>query len=134
MSTLTYTDTLQIIECGSCHIPFAIPDNLYKARRKDGKNFYCPNGHYIGYSNNENTRLKARLDQAEAEAAWQRGARDRARADADHQAARVRGYQGALAKTKKRAAHGVCPCCSRTFADVARHVAGQHPDYVRAHG
>lgn len=24
----------------------------------------------------------------------------------------------------------VCPCCNRTFQNVARHIAGQHPDYA----
>lgn len=34
-----------------------------------------------------------------------------------------------LTKTRKRIANGVCPCCHRTFQNLARHMAGQHPAY-----
>lgn len=37
--------------------------------------------------------------------------------------------KGQLTKTKKRIANGVCPCCNRSFANLERHMAGQHPDY-----
>jgi hypothetical protein len=29
-------------------------------------------------------------------------------------------------------ANGVCPCCNRTFQNLARHMAGKHPDYEEA--
>jgi hypothetical protein len=34
-----------------------------------------------------------------------------------------------MTRIKKRVAAGVCPCCNRSFKDLARHMAGQHPDY-----
>jgi hypothetical protein len=130
MTTLTYTTTLDTLTCGVCSIPFAMPRNLHEKAQQTGENFWCPNGHRIHYFEDENTRLKARLDQARADARWQREARDRARADADHQAARARGYKGALTKTKKRIGRGVCPCCNRHFANVDAHMATKHPDYA----
>ena len=33
---------------------------------------------------------------------------------------------------KKRAQAGVCPCCTRTFTNVARHMKTKHPDYNKA--
>lgn len=38
--------------------------------------------------------------------------------------------KGQLTKTRKRVAGGVCPCCNRSFVNLGRHMAGQHPDYA----
>ncbi len=35
-----------------------------------------------------------------------------------------------MTKVKKRAANGVCPCCNRTFSDLARHMKAKHPDFA----
>jgi hypothetical protein len=40
-----------------------------------------------------------------------------------------RSTRGALTKQRKRAANGVCACCHRSFANVARHMKTQHPDF-----
>lgn len=32
--------------------------------------------------------------------------------------------------TLRRIAAGVCPCCRRSFTDLARHMSSQHPDYA----
>ena len=48
--TYFYTTTLTVTSCGNCGIPFAIPDNLYRARNDDGGGFYCPNGHNISWA------------------------------------------------------------------------------------
>lgn len=29
---------------------------------------------------------------------------------------------------------GVCPCCNRTFKNLARHMAGQHPGFTEGDG
>lgn len=34
-----------------------------------------------------------------------------------------------LTKTKKRVSNGVCPCCNRTFKQLARHMENKHPEY-----
>lgn len=46
---------------------------------------------------------------------------------AQHQS---RAFKGVVTKLKKRAANGVCPCCNRTFVDLARHMAGKHPTFL----
>lgn len=38
--------------------------------------------------------------------------------------------RGQVTRLKRRAANGVCPCCTRTFADLKRHMANQHPDFT----
>lgn len=37
--------------------------------------------------------------------------------------------KGAHQRTKNRVAKGVCPCCNRSFTNLAKHMAGQHPDF-----
>jgi hypothetical protein len=33
-------------------------------------------------------------------------------------------------KLRERARAGVCPCCHRTFKQLAAHMANKHPDYA----
>lgn len=40
--------------------------------------------------------------------------------------------RGHLTRTKKRGGHGVCPCCNRTFQQLARHMKSKHPDYAES--
>ncbi|WP_159103999.1 hypothetical protein [Rhodopseudomonas sp. B29] len=43
---------------------------------------------------------------------------------------RAAAARGQVTKIKNRVGHGVCPCCNRTFANLARHMAGEHPGYT----
>lgn len=36
---------LVTVSCPNCGQVFCIQDSLMRARQKDGKRFYCPNGH-----------------------------------------------------------------------------------------
>jgi hypothetical protein len=125
----SYVGVLVTTSCGDCQIHFAIPEDFERrARNDDDVWFWCPNGHKLHYSESENSRLKRQVEQAKQTATWAQSRADRARAEADHQAARARGYKGALTKTKKRIGKGVCPCCNRHFANVERHMKTQHPE------
>jgi Asp-tRNA(Asn)/Glu-tRNA(Gln) amidotransferase A subunit family amidase len=62
--------------------------------------------------------LAAERDQAKAEARGQKAAKTRIKNDRD----RIRDRVGA----------GVCPCCNRTFKQLARHMQAKHPDYPGA--
>ena len=120
-STYVYSITLTKLECGNCHIPFAIPSNLHTARFNDGGSFYCPNGHYIHYSETENARL------------WRELERERRRLantqdDLHVEKLSHRATKGQLTKTRNRIHAGVCPHCQRTFQNVARHMKSQHPE------
>ena len=128
MSSLNILTIYTVIDCPACGVLFAITEELEERRRKDGKSFYCPNGHSMSYGNSDteklrkerekNARLTARLDQEKAATA----ALDRQRA----------AMKGQVTRIKKRVANGVCPCCNRTFKDLAAHMSTQHPDYVEA--
>ena len=66
----------------------------------------------------ERQRRRAERDLREAterSLVAQRGATTRARRQRD--------------KARQSAANGQCPCCGRTFADLARHMAAKHPEH-----
>jgi hypothetical protein len=129
--TITYSETLAVETCCNCGIRFAMPVDFQQQRQEDHCWFYCPNQHGQHYTGKTDAqKLKERLEAKEQELARERARGDQARAEAEHERNRVRGYQGALGKAKKRAAKGVCPApgCKRSFVDVARHVSTCHPD------
>jgi hypothetical protein len=62
----------------------------------------------------------ARLeDEIRAEREWRKQAQNQARA-----------FKGRVTRLKNRAAAGVCPCCNRTFAQLARHMATKHKGFT----
>lgn len=127
--TMTYTGTLAIEECFKCHITFAIPVDFQRRCREQGETFYCPLGHGQVYSTTEIQRLKQKLEREER---WRKDAETRARAARDQADAAERSraaYKGQVTKIRKRVGNGVCPCCNRSFANLGRHMAGQHPGF-----
>lgn len=122
--------TLETVEC-TCGIVFAIPQRLLKKRRNDGECFYCPLGHSLvfnaGKSSAEVLRERLRLERD-----WHAGTQARLDQERAHSRA-VRGVatrrKNELARVKKRVVNGVCPCCGRTFKQLARHMSAKHPDF-----
>jgi hypothetical protein len=128
--------SLVVVHCHSCGMPYGIPEELQAAAlrhhgdRPGGWVLHCPLGHewfYVGKTREERlreqiqdardlaSRRSAELDQTKAELRGARSARSRYRNDRD--------------RLRRRAAAGVCPCCNRTFGDLAAHMAGEHPDF-----
>lgn len=127
---------IHIIQCWKCCIDFGIGDDFMTRRRKDGLVFYCPNGHG-NYYNQGKTADQVALERAQAErdaarslARRESQRRETAQAEARTADYKARAAKGQLTKTKKRVAAGVCPCCNRTFQNLAQHMAGQHPDFI----
>lgn len=127
--------TLTVVSCATCHIVYAIPDSLYRSAKKwpgDGPRGWklcCPLGHnwwYVGESPEEKLKrerdrsalLAAQRDQAQASAKGYKIAASRARNERD--------------QVRRRAAAGVCPCCGRTFKQLAAHMKNKHPDFARS--
>jgi hypothetical protein len=116
-TTMTYIEELTVTHCW-CGIALAIPENLYRHAHRRGDSVYCPLGHAFSWGDTVERQLKR-------ERAEHQATRDLLRAEErSHSATR-----GQLTKARKRAAAGVCPCCKRSFANVARHVAHMHPDF-----
>jgi hypothetical protein len=115
--------TLETQDCASCGVRFAAPQSLLRERRETGKDFFCPNGHSLVFRKSEAQALREKVERLEG----------RARHLEDQRAAAERSniaLRGSNTKLRKRIANGVCPCCRRSFKDLARHMSGQHPDYA----
>lgn len=120
-----YTN-LVVETCCDCGVMFAMPGGLQRARREDRGSFYCPNGHGMHYAGEtDRERLQRERDLRAAE----RAAREQAEASAAAQKRAATRARNERNKARKRSADGVCPCCGRTFKQVARHMDAKHPDY-----
>jgi hypothetical protein len=106
-----------------CGTPFSLPANLYNAARNEGHTVYCPHGHRCCWKETQTDRERRR-----AEIAEQQNARLHDEIEAEKR--RTAAAKGELTKHKKRSAAGTCPCCKRTFANMARHMKTQHPEFV----
>ena len=111
--------------CVNCGVVFAMAEQFYDSRQArtgpvEGRRFYCPNGHVMWY---EGKSAETKLKEAQAR---ETALNDQLRAAIrEGDAAR----QEAL-RIRQRIANGVCPCCTRTFRDVARHMMTQHPEFA----
>lgn len=120
-TTYFYSTTLVVVTCGDCGIPHGLPANLHTARLADGGHWYCPNGHYIAYTDPETKRLKRQLKQAE-DAAFA------ARAERDQIEASRRAWKGQATRARKAVLAGQCAFCGQHLRDLERHVIRMHGD------
>ena len=116
-----------VVDCGNCGVAFAVPERMWAHYRAAGGFAHCPNGHRWGFRTGteqaEQDRLRLERDRLKQSTARleEEIAAERARADA---------AERRVAQVRKRAAAGVCPCCSRSFTNVRRHMASKHPNVV----
>lgn len=126
--TVEQVAEFRVETCYACGCEFAMTVDFYNNRQRNKDTFYCPAGHgqqYTGKSDKElrreaEARERAALDQLQAaEAETKRVKRElkQAQTEQNRQAQRSRG--------------GVCPCCDRSFVQLARHMKTKHPDHGR---
>lgn len=129
--TITLQTTLELQTCAACGITFAAPDHFFNSRRDDHKSYYCPNGHSLWFPQQSDAE-KAQAEAAKYKKLWQSEAEYAAGVVAERNAAQkeLRSTRGQMTRLKKRIAGGVCPCCHRTFVQLARHMETKHPDYA----
>lgn len=117
---------LDYTTCCECGVHIIMDAEHMKQLRRDHSWFYCLNGHNQHFTGKTDAD---RLRDVEQELERERLRRQTAAAERDHQERRVRAYKGKLTTIKKRVAHGVCPCCKRTFKNLANHMQEKHPNY-----
>lgn len=125
MNTILYTETIrmQTVHCASCGVPFAMTEEMDKKFRETGHSFYCPSGHSLSFSSrlkeleNKLAAKEAELGLAKTSLFTER--QERATAESKH------------ARLQRRVSHGVCPCCHRTFKQLAEHMKRKHPGMVK---
>lgn len=116
-------ETFVIIECCSCAMRFAVPEQWNAKRRETKAEFFCPNGHRQAYTESEADRLRRERDRLKQDAARledELSSERRQREDAERKAKRL----------QRKAAAAECPCCSRTFGNLRAHMARKHPEFI----
>jgi hypothetical protein len=126
--TLVYSGQLVVVTCW-CGMRHAIPselDDFQDRQHDDGEKqtaIYCPLGHsHIRAGKGEAAKLRERLQRERDHAA-------RLAAERDQMEASRNAFKGAATRARKRASAGVCPCCNRTFKQLARHMKAKHSDF-----
>ncbi len=133
MNPVFVTTTLAPIECVQCRMTFGAPESFITERRRDHKTFHCPRGHtnyFPGESDlEEQKRLRKQAERERArEAKWHDQTRSKLRSAKKSRDA----HKGQVTRIKNRVAAGVCPCCSRTFRQLARHMKTKHPTWNKS--
>lgn len=109
-------------ECWACGAPFGISTGMRDAIRDNKGTLFCPRGCRLGLGES----LQAKFDKEKLALQAQLNDANHARLVAEKEAKRL---ATAKRKVEQRIAHGVCPCCNKTFADVSNHMLTEHKDF-----
>lgn len=120
----------EIQQCASCGCYFGVPSGFTANRRSDKGSFYCPNGHSMSYNESELDRVRRERDRLKQGAAEKDDEIKRQRELRKETERKLVAAKGQMTKLRKRVSNGVCPCCNRTFADMARHMQTKHPEFI----
>lgn len=121
-----------VLDCGTCGVPFTMPELVYNTQIEEGGFHTCPNGHRRGWDDSRSQREAKRREQERLKQSV---------AQKDDEIAELNARVSKLVVTtaaakrevgtlKKRASVGVCPCCHRTVKQMAAHMKSKHPDFV----
>lgn len=125
-TTLNRNVNLKVMECGTCGLPFAIPQKMYDSCHDEGGYWYCPLGHSRGWDKgNKKSRVLELQDEVARLESSLKSAREHSETLKRSRAA----VAGELTKVKKRVGNGVCPCCNRSFQNLRRHMDNKHPEF-----
>jgi hypothetical protein len=128
--------TLVVVACCTCGIVYAIPQSLrssaleYRGDKTNGWRLVCPLGHEWWYVGETEVERERRLRRQAADRAGRAAhERDQAQAQARAERAAKTRFKNQRNRERARTRAGVCPCCGRTFRQLARHMKSQHPDW-----
>lgn len=113
-----------------CGTPFWLPQRLLESAHKAGHTIYCPHGHTLTWKETEADKLRRERDRLKQEQARLEDEKREAWATANAQLERAQKAERKVKTMTKRAAAGTCPCCQRTFKNMAEHMKHQHPQFV----
>lgn len=117
-----------------CGTPFMLPARLLDAAVNAGHTIYCPHGHSVVWKETEADKLRRERDRLKQDHARLEDEKNQAWATATALRERAEKAEKATKRLKKRSSAGTCPCCSRTFTNMAEHMKHQHPEFVAEGG
>ncbi len=106
-------------KCCNCEMIFAMPEYFYVTafKLKDKLTFYCPAGHPQNYVSGKSYARKFLEAQEENDRLNRELISTRLESD------------NSIKKLERRIKNGVCPCCTRTFSNMQKHIASKHPEF-----
>lgn len=129
--TMFDTQILVVKSCCTCGMRFAVPESFDRNNKKHGKSWSCPSGHSLVYRETAADELRRDLQ-------WERESHERTRRceqaaseRADKVTRKLTATKGVITRIKRRVGSGVCPCCNRTFKQLAAHMKRLHPKYAK---
>jgi hypothetical protein len=111
------------VTCCICGVEIFFPASLMNRRRENHTAFWCVNGHeqsFTGKTEAEKLRVELEAQKRRAEMSL---------AEANEANKLRRRAENKLKRVEKRTANGVCPCCSRHFTNLERHMTTKHPEH-----
>lgn len=134
MSTTFVANTTLFVEhCSQCGLTFAMPESLERELRQNHKIFYCPVGHGMHYPGESDLERECRHRQEiQNRLTNELSYHDQTRAQLRDTERSRNAYKGAVTRIKNRVASGVCPCCKRTFKQLAAHMKTKHPTWNKS--
>lgn len=115
-----------------CGTPFALPMEMLNAARNAGHTVYCPHGHTVCWKETEIDRVRRERDRLKQNLAEKDDEIRRQQSLREGTERQLAAQRGVVTRIKNRVGHGVCPCCSRTFQDLQRHMKTKHSDYAKS--
>lgn len=130
---INQTVTLKTVNCGTCGMPFALPEAFWNQCYTEGGFFSCPLGHSRGWNakdaKNAADKLRDRIASQENDLEYYRKRNNELHQEKEAVIRRLSATKGQVTKIKNRVANGVCPCCNRTFQNLHRHMVNKHPEF-----
>lgn len=117
--------------CISCGVVYVVPQAVIEQHRQKGGYHHCSNGHAQGWDKDgsENEKLRRERDRLKQQAARLEEEKADARRAAEIAEQETETERKKVARLRKRATAGVCPCCNRTVRQMALHMKTKHPSY-----
>lgn len=141
----TITTTVKIIteDCCKCGMLFGMTEDFRNRKLADKTYFHCPAGHSQHYTGKTDAqKLRDAEERHARELAKQRETTEQyqhwLRLEAERRKATERSLaatRGVVTRQRNKARKAMCPVngCRRHFANVLRHIEGQHPDWAAEH-
>lgn len=131
--SITVTTTLMERTCPRCGGIYAIAQEYFNEAKQLGGFKQCWTCPYCkeerGFSESELDRVRKQLESERARAAQLSSSLQSVREERDRHWTERKKLQTRTRNLKLRVKHGVCPCCQRTFKQLATHMKAKHPDY-----
>jgi len=131
MTTFTdvITETYHVVSCYTCGVRFGINGDLYRRVVTNAVgSIYCPAcGKLTCWRESDDQK---KIKDLEAKLKWEMDHGQRQLAAKEKAQASLSATKAVVTRMKSRAVAGVCPCCNRTFKQLASHMKHKHPQFV----